>query len=290
MSRPTPWQLVGFVGRSLRASFRGEPLTHLLTLTTVCVSLTLAGAVGLAQRNLVSWAEHWAADLAVAIYFRPELDDAQRQAFDRRLRDEAHLEDVVWTAPAASATELARSLGLEGAEALRTFAPWVAEGRKGEQTRVNTLDDLSADPLVLHIDYGTVVAERLRAVARSVRSIGAALVTLLRLGAFLVVSNTIGLALNARRDEVEIMSLVGTPMTWIYTAFLTEGLLLGLGGATVAIGALELLVAATGPALAATLSVPAVHGPSATGIILLLGAGSLIGVIGSALATRRFLR
>jgi len=52
------------------------------------------------------------------------------------------------------------------------------------------------------------------------------------------------LSLHARRDELEIMELVGAPLTYIRGPLVAEGLLQGGAGAFLALGALWLGLAA----------------------------------------------
>jgi cell division transport system permease protein len=68
----------------------------------------------------------------------------------------------------------------------------------------------------------------------------------LGLAALLIVANTIRLAFYARRDELDILSLVGASRTFVRVPFLLEGLLQGLLGGLLALvivyGAYELLL------------------------------------------------
>ena len=54
--------------------------------------------------------------------------------------------------------------------------------------------------------------------------------------AIFIISNTIKLALNARRQEIEIMKDVGATNWFIRWPFLLEGMLLGLIGAALSVG------------------------------------------------------
>src|SRR4029077_2019024 len=73
---------------------------------------------------------------------------------------------------------------------------------------------------------------------RVVRTFGLILSTFLVGAAALTVANVVRLALFARRDEIEIMELIGAPQAFVKGPFVVEGLLQGAIGA---LGALVLL-------------------------------------------------
>src|SRR5207253_8852815 len=92
-------------------------------------------------------------------------------------------------------------------------------------------------PGVQEVDYGREWLAKLEALGRGLRVFGAgALFTVLG-AALLVVANTIRLAVYARRDEIEIMKLVGATDGYVRAPFLLEGALQGLIGAALACGA-----------------------------------------------------
>ena len=62
--------------------------------------------------------------------------------------------------------------------------------------------------------------------------------SLLAIAAALTVANVVRLAAHARRDEIEIMQLVGAPLAYVRGPFVAEGVLQGGAGALVAIVAL----------------------------------------------------
>ena len=64
---------------------------------------------------------------------------------------------------------------------------------------------------------------------------------ILLLGAAFTVAAVVRLSLHARRDELEIMQLVGAPFTYIRGPSVVEGLLLGGVGAAVALAAIAFL-------------------------------------------------
>jgi len=106
----------------------------------------------------------------------------------------------------------------------------------------------------------------------------------------LLVANTIRLSIFARRREIEVMKLVGATNWFVRGPFMIEGLLCGLGGAAVAI--ILLLLGRTlvlGQLI--HLHENDVHAwPFGLHVLIVLGAGLLLGAAGSGLTIRRFLQ
>ena len=69
----------------------------------------------------------------------------------------------------------------------------------------------------------------------TVRAAGFGLALLMGLAAAVTVATVVRLGLVARHDEIEIMELVGAPLTYIRGPFVAEGLLQGGIGALLAI-------------------------------------------------------
>ena len=111
----------------------------------------------------------------------------------------------------------------------------------------------------------------------------------------LIVFNTIRMAIFNRKDEIEMMKLIGAEKSFIRGPFLVEAVVYGCIAAVLAttIG-VSLFVAASeklqsyGIATANTTTALTMY----LGVVLLvmIGLGALIGVISSALATRRYLK
>ena len=78
------------------------------------------------------------------------------------------------------------------------------------------------------------------------RTAAGTITIVLGLAALLIVANTIRLALYARRDELEILALVGASRTFVRVPFMLEGTIQGLLGGLIALlvvfGAFELVL------------------------------------------------
>ena len=143
------------------------------------------------------------------------------------------------------------------------------------------------------VQYGAETVEKLLSLTNSIRVVAAALVILLVFVAFVFINNTIRLAITARRREIAIMRLVGASNGFIRGPFLMEGTLEALIAALLAIAALAAGSNALLGKLSDTLSFLSFDIAQTTVFAtygLLLAIGVVIGLFGSAMAMRRYLK
>ena len=143
------------------------------------------------------------------------------------------------------------------------------------------------------LKYGQKTVERLFSLTNYIRYIGLALIALLIFIAFVFINNTIRLSILARRKEIAIMRLVGASNNFIRGPFLMEGTLHAIIGAALAILCLQMLRMFAIPHVQSTLQwLPIdISGRSYLFIyIALVVAGLIIGLLGSAMAMRRYLK
>jgi len=109
----------------------------------------------------------------------------------------------------------------------------------GTSAAVDTLGArLRQMPGVADVRYDRQWLTRVLSAIAIVRGVGWVLAAVLSIAAALTVANVVRLALYARRDELEIMQLVGAPQAYIRGPFVMEGVLQGGVGAIIALGAL----------------------------------------------------
>ena len=106
-----------------------------------------------------------------------------------------------------------------------------------------------------------------------------------------MIVNTIRIAVYSRSSEIEIMRLVGASDSFIRWPFILEGVLCGLIGALVAIGAVAAVWDPIQPAMVAIFQMPtAVSTQFLTTIsVLLLAVGLGVGAVGSWISVRSYL-
>jgi cell division transport system permease protein len=141
--------------------------------------------------------------------------------------------------------------------------------------------------------YGQGTVERLFQVVNYARYIGAALIVLMIVIALIFINNTIRLAILARRKEIAIMRLVGASNGFIRGPFLMEGALHAIIGSLLAVAVLQALRTFALPQLQNAvkfLDFTLAGHYYLLIYVMLVVAGLIIGLIGSAVAMRRYLK
>ena len=143
------------------------------------------------------------------------------------------------------------------------------------------------------VQYSQEMVGRLFQVKGYIRIACIVLVALLTFIAFIFINNTIRLSITARRREIAIMRLVGASNGFIRGPFVTEGVLQALLGALLSIGVLELVRNFLMPRVMNMVSwwqfeIPLEVYLMTYGALILVGL--VIGLFGSAIAMRRYLK
>jgi len=149
---------------------------------------------------------------------------------------------------------------------------------------------LGGVPGVAEVRYDRRWLSRLNAAIRFVGGIGALIVAMLAIAAGLTVANVVRLAAYARRDEIEIMQLVGAPLAYVRGPFIAEGVLQGGAGALLAIVSLALVFSAAraryGSLAAEALGLGSITFLPAGLWVLLIAGGMLLGCLGGFVVAR----
>lgn len=148
---------------------------------------------------------------------------------------------------------------------------------------------------IFKVDYGKEMVENLFKITTMIRNVGLVLVGCLGLTALFLISNTIKLTIMARNREIRIMKLVGATNSFIRWPFFIEGALLGLIGsaipaAVLAFGYSQLITSSRSSMETMMMELKPFDEVYMQLSAILLGIGIGIGVIGSLLSVRKYLK
>ncbi len=278
-------------------ALRRAPFVTAVAVGTLFVAVLVTGLAAGALRGGERLLASWASEVPVAVYLAPGADlEAARRAAEAvapGLRVEA-------VTPEEALRRLRASLGDDGGAleglgngALPASLEVHAPGLTVERARA-LATALRRVPGAADVDDAAEWLARLETLLRRARAAGTVLLLVLAAAAAVLVSSTLRLAIYARRDEIEIMKLVGATDAWVAAPFLLEGLILGLSGALLAVVALAAAAGGLLPRLAAALPLAASLSRAdvlpGSLVVALLAGGTALGGVASALSLRRFLR
>lgn len=153
---------------------------------------------------------------------------------------------------------------------------------------------LKKEPVVGEVIVPEDVVESLTSATKVIRVVGGAIVLFLILFAILVILMIIGFKIRLKRDEIEIMRLVGATSSFVRAPFILEGMTYGIVGATSSWILIYMLLWYFSPFLGNYLGDVKLLPPDPLFMLSLLGCALvmavIIGGIGSIMAVRRYLR
>lgn len=287
-----------FVTEAAASLWRGRR-SAILAILTIGAGLFVLGFFLIVNTNVRRLTERWGESAEFAVYLRDDITPPQLEVVQSLIDTSGLSAGRQYVSKQQAAERFGRDFPDLGATAGRlTRNPFPAsvdvrlrpEVRTAEEAVDTLAKTLSSQPGVTDVRYDRRWLTRLNSVITFVRSIGLIIVALLALASALTVANVVRLAAHARRDEIEIMQLVGAPLAYVRGPLVLEGVMQGGAGAIVAIVALGVLFAAAraryGAAVAEAVGLGAITFlPVELWIILLLG-GMLLGSVGGLIVAR----
>lgn len=275
---------------------------NLLAVAIIASALFVLGAFLLAAANIQKAVAGWGESLEVTIFLAEEAADDQVAALKQQIGGCPLVEGVVYISKEEAAQRFRDYFpGLRGVAANIEGNPLPAslEIRLGRDTGPEQMGQLeeyaeqwAASPAVDELQLDTRWLERVSAMAAVVRLIGALFGAIISLAAALTTAAVIRLALMGRRDEIEIMRIVGATSAFIKGPHLFEGMVLGLLGALSSLVLLRLVwswfLHYLEETSAILLGFLAVDFLSLSMVVWMILTGLFLGLAGSTLALTRF--
>ncbi|WP_458121151.1 permease-like cell division protein FtsX [Paenibacillus sp. Z6-24] len=298
--------------RHMREGFRSvfrNGWMSIASITSIIVSLFILGVFILLVFNVNNLADQADSQVEVNVFLELNVNQDLREQLQQEISEMPEVSNIQYIPKDKGLDELRENLGEGGESFLEGYAkdnnplpdafrvqvieattvPFVAQ-------KIEALNTEHVEKPILKVRYGGETVQTLFKVTALIRNIGLILVAALALMAMFLIANTIRVTILARRREISIMKLVGATNQFIRWPFFIEGALLGGIGSVVTIiilfvGYHQLVVASvTSLSLASMVTLIPLQQiwPWLGGLLLILGI--VIGVWGSTVSIRRFLK
>lgn len=284
---------------SALGQLRRRPAGSLMTTAAIGIALALPAGFLLIMDNIESAMGGWDGTPSASVFLSLDTPPDRQTATAGRIAALDGIQEVTLITPAEALAEFQATAGMDETLALLDDNPLPAvvearlAGRLDAAETESLMNRLRALPQVEEIRLDQTWMQRLDALLELGNRTVAIIALLLGLTVMLVIGNTIRLDIENRRSEIEITKLIGGTDAFVRRPFLYTGVWYGLAGGMVA-GAILVsgMLAVSAPAARlATLYQSAFQpaGPGLSGVLTLLGAGLLLGLLGAWLAVGRHL-
>jgi cell division transport system permease protein len=214
-----------------------------MSIGTVAVAFLTLGGFLLAATNLQRLVNEWASAAEMSVFLRDDVDEAARAALQKELEAHRAVAGVEYVskenALARFKTDFPELSDLSATSPTSPFPASLELRLHTDPESSGAADALATQvaerPGVADVRYDRLWVDRVMTLVAGIRVAGVAIAGVLVLGAAFTVAAVVRLSLFTRRDEIEIMRLVGAPFAFIRGPSVAEGTVIGGLGATVSL-------------------------------------------------------
>jgi cell division transport system permease protein len=270
------------------------------TVVTVALTLTFLGAVLLINRGVDRGNDRFKAGVSLIVFMQPDASTDKVNAVQTDLQNDPQVKTVVYFDHDKAFTEFKQlfpandtvSQAITDPNELPTsFRVQLKDATSEVVGQIQS--DFNAKPGVKTVATPAKSVKDKEEGFRTIRWVAGIMAAMVGSASLVLIINSIRVAMFARRREIEVMKLVGATNTFIRVPFMFEGMLQGIVGAVLGIGAVVAGNAWLLPRLVKTGGIfsdfTLTSGDLRLTSLVMAFAGGVVGVIGSAFAASRFL-
>ena len=291
--------MLGFlIGEALRDLRRGGRVA-VSAILLITLSLAALGGFWLLSSNIGQATDHWRNRVRIIVFLKRDAGASEANALVERVTAMPGVATVRYVGKAEALGTLKEVLGKDASVADQLPANPLpaslevtptAEGATPDGAR-GLIERLASLPEAEEVVGGSQWIERLAQGRRLLNAIGIGIGAVLALAAILTVTTATTLVLHARRQETEIMRLVGASELMVRLPLLLQGMMQGLFGAMLSIwilvGSFALVAPRLEPLIHQTLGVERLSFLRPYNVVALMIVGTVLGALGGWLARGR---
>ncbi len=288
--------LVASLGQIWRA-----PIASIMTIGVIAIALALPMGLYVLLQNAKFVSQGWDEGAQISLFLKMDVSDQQAQALLAEVKDNKAVANANYISPADGLKEFEQQSGfgdvlkqLHDNPLPAVIVVHPAATLDTPEAIDNLLQELSHLPEVENAQLDMQWIKRLYALINLAQHGVYALGCLLALAVLLIIGNTMRLAMQNYRSQIEVYKLVGATNAFIRRPFIYNGMLFGLFGAVLAFALVYVLLMSLSGSVARLSELYnvnfAIHGINIQSLIGLLASGIVLGFLGSRLSVGRQLK
>ena len=217
--------------------------TTLVAVATTAFTFACVGVFLLLYVNLRTMASSLEQDIQVMVYLQDDLTEQARSEIEQQLKIDRAIASLTFVskeraladfqAQFPSESRLLQGLGQNPLPA--SFVVLMAPESRSSDAMRRWANRTQLIPGVSQVQYNQEWVEALAGIVRYIEVAAIIVGVILSAASVTIIANTIRLALYSRREEIEILGLIGASTTFIRVPYLLEGAALGLCGSALSL-------------------------------------------------------
>ena len=267
----------------------------------VTITLLLIGVISVLALNVQDISANIEDGVRIYVKLERSIDENAEKEVGNQIKK---LKGVVSVTYSSKDEELNKLIDKQGKDGKELFESYREDNPLGSAYEVEAKDPtklaslakkIQDIPNVNSVNYGGDSTQSMVTTLNTIQKAGSVFIVGLVIVALFMISNTIKITITARSTEISIMRMVGASNWYIRIPFMLEGMLIGLFGAIIPILVLVYGYGAlynyTGGSLMSSMLVLKAPMPFIRDFsFILAGLGAGVGLIGSFVSMRRFLK
>ncbi len=276
------------------SGFRRTKLSSIISILTICISLILLGVFGILSLNAARFVDAIRSKVELEVFLLEPTTAEAIQALQKTIGSIEGVEGVTFISKEEAAKIFKKEFGEDVLSVLEfnplppSFRITLTKEYKTSAGAQSVYNRLSALAGIESVAYRKALIELIDRRTDAVNSITLGLGILISLSAIVFVSNTIRLAIYAKRRLIKTMELVGATWSFIRLPFLLEGMIQGFIGGALAAGLLFAVFDRIVPFFLQDLA-RFIQAESFVYVTVIV-AGTVLGLVGSIISVLRFIQ
>ncbi len=275
---------------------------NIFSITIICLSFLTLGVFFSLSNNLQYTAQELTQDMVVVFFLDQNLSEEEISSVGENLKRSSLAIDVQFISSEQALEKFQKNFpNLQGIiDNLKinplppSFQVTLSEEKISSEETIAFIEEMRKIQGIEDVQFNRDWAAKIQSLSRLVKAVGLFFGGILILASFFIISNVIKLNVFARKEEIEILRLVGASNTYIRIPFLVEGIFLGILGSLLSLFLLFLLIKLFPVYLGASLGfleeLINFRYLSLSQCAILIAGGSIIGFLGSSSSLARFMR
>jgi cell division transport system permease protein len=284
------------ISRAWQGFWRNAAMSLAATATMTLMLLLLSG-FWIIQAGFLASLSYVEDKVGVVADLNDNVSKAKLQDLEGRLTALPEVRSVEYISKEEALRRYREQRQAQGQEDLTSYLPenplhasLEVKLRKADDYRA-VANFLDVEPVVAKVQNIQDMTDRLVSISNFLRTFGVLLLAVIASIVLFIVINTIRLAVLGRAEEIEVMRLVGASDAFIRWPFVFEGALVGLLGAAISLGVLMGISEPLSHFMVGFLKIlPISVGSISRDVtMLVMGAGTGLGVVGAWVSVRTYL-